>query len=89
MQFKIISSCPVTSCLGEEAGPHLATVCLQGAVESDKVSPEPPFLQVKHIQLPQILLVGTVARTPHQPWSRFRERSLVRKQSCSSIEGKV
>lgn len=43
--------------LGLEAEPHLATTCIQAVVGSNKVTPEPPFLQNKQPQLPQLLLI--------------------------------
>ena len=33
-QLEAITSCPVTSYMGEEANPHLATTSFQGVVES-------------------------------------------------------
>lgn len=56
-QLEAISSCHITSCLGEEADPHLATPSFQVVIKSRKVSPE-PLLQTKQLQLPQPLLVG-------------------------------
>ncbi|KAK4828611.1 hypothetical protein QYF61_000063 [Mycteria americana] len=38
----------------------------QGVVESDKVSPQPPFLQAKQSQLPQLLLIRLLLQTLHQ-----------------------
>ncbi|TRZ22313.1 hypothetical protein HGM15179_004774 [Zosterops borbonicus] len=58
-----ISSCPVPCYLVEETDPHQATASLLGAVESDKVSPGTPFLQAKHPQLPQLLLIRLVLQT--------------------------
>ncbi|KAK4833055.1 hypothetical protein QYF61_027717 [Mycteria americana] len=65
-QLEAISSCPITCYLGEETDPHLSTTSFQGVVESDKVSPEPPFLQAKQPQLPQPLLIRLVLQTLHQ-----------------------
>ncbi|KAK4827938.1 hypothetical protein QYF61_022553 [Mycteria americana] len=56
-QLEAISSCPITCYLGEETDPHLSTTSFQVVVESDKVSPQPPFLQAKQSQLPQPLLI--------------------------------
>ncbi|KAK4824310.1 hypothetical protein QYF61_013055 [Mycteria americana] len=39
---------------------------LSVVVESDKVSPQPPFLQAKQPQFPQPLLTGLVLQTLHQ-----------------------
>ncbi|KAK4821667.1 hypothetical protein QYF61_027135 [Mycteria americana] len=53
VQLEAISSRPSTCYLGEETDPHLATTSFQVVVESNKVSPQPPFLQAKQPQLPQ------------------------------------
>ncbi|KAK4827828.1 hypothetical protein QYF61_021912 [Mycteria americana] len=66
VQLEVISSCPVASYLGEETDPHLATTSFQVVVESDKVSPQPPFLQAKQPQFPQPLLISLVLQTLHQ-----------------------
>ncbi|KAK4823973.1 hypothetical protein QYF61_008592 [Mycteria americana] len=65
-QLEAISSCPITCYLGEETDPHLSTTSFQVVVESDEVSPEPPFLQAKQPQLPQPLLIRLVLQTLHQ-----------------------
>lgn len=39
----------------------------QAVAESGEVSPEPPFFQAEHPQLPQPLLTGFVLQTLHQP----------------------
>ncbi|KAK4817045.1 hypothetical protein QYF61_026353 [Mycteria americana] len=65
-QLEAISSCPITCYLGEETDPHLSTTSCQAVVESDKVSPQPPFLQAKQPQLPQPLLIRLVLQTLHQ-----------------------
>ncbi|KAJ7422583.1 hypothetical protein WISP_37280 [Willisornis vidua] len=44
-QLKAISSCPGADHLGEEPDPPLATTSSQVVVESEKVIPEPPFVQ--------------------------------------------
>ena len=49
-QLEAIPSSPITSYMGEEskeANAHLATTSFQVAVESYKVSPEHPLLQIK------------------------------------------
>ncbi|KAK4822567.1 LOW QUALITY PROTEIN: hypothetical protein QYF61_016136 [Mycteria americana] len=56
-QLEAISSCPVTCYLGEETDPHLPTTSFQVVVESKKVLPQPPFLQAKQPQFPQLLLI--------------------------------
>ncbi|KAK4832356.1 hypothetical protein QYF61_021955 [Mycteria americana] len=56
-QLEAISSRPITCYLGEETDPHLSTTSFQVVVESNKVSPQPPFLQAKQSQLPQPLLI--------------------------------
>jgi len=60
MQLEAISSHPIASYLGEETNTRLTTTSFQVAVESDKVSPQPPLLQTKQPQLPQPLLVRLV-----------------------------
>ncbi|KAK4822553.1 hypothetical protein QYF61_015822 [Mycteria americana] len=58
-QLEPISSRPITCYLGEETNPHLSTTSFQVVVvvESKKVSPQPPFLQAKQPQFPQLLLI--------------------------------
>ncbi|KAK4827063.1 hypothetical protein QYF61_013704, partial [Mycteria americana] len=65
-QLEAISSCPITCYLGEETDPHLSTASFQVVVESNEVSPQPPFLQAKQSQLPQPLLISLVLQTLHQ-----------------------
>ncbi|KAK4830127.1 LOW QUALITY PROTEIN: hypothetical protein QYF61_008554 [Mycteria americana] len=65
-QLEAISSRPITCYLGEETDPHLATISFQVVVESDKVSPQPPFLQAKQPQFPQLLLIRLLLQTLHQ-----------------------
>ncbi|KAK4832039.1 hypothetical protein QYF61_020554 [Mycteria americana] len=65
-QLEAISSCPMACYLGEETDTHLATTSFQVVVESDKVSPQPPFLQAKQPQLPQLLITRRVLQTLHQ-----------------------
>ncbi|XP_071885379.1 mucin-16 [Anas platyrhynchos] len=65
-QLKPIPPRPVTRHVGEQTKPHLATASFEVPVESDKVAPEPPFLQAEQTQLPQPLLVGLVLQAPHQ-----------------------
>ncbi|KAK4832461.1 hypothetical protein QYF61_023508 [Mycteria americana] len=50
VQREAISSHPIPCYLGEEIDPHLSTTSFQVVVESNKVSPEPPFLQAKQPQ---------------------------------------
>ncbi|KAK4824291.1 LOW QUALITY PROTEIN: hypothetical protein QYF61_013036 [Mycteria americana] len=66
VQLEAISSHPITCYLGEETDPHLSTPSFQVVVESNKVSPQPPFLQAKQSQLPQPLLIRLVLQTLHQ-----------------------
>ena len=42
-QLEAIPSSPITSHPREEADPQLTTTSLQVVIESNKVSPEPPF----------------------------------------------
>ncbi|KAK4831422.1 hypothetical protein QYF61_017553 [Mycteria americana] len=65
-QLEAISSRPITCYLGEDTDPHLSTTSSQVVVESDKVSPQPPFLQAKQPQLPQLLLIRLLLQTLHQ-----------------------
>jgi len=60
MQLEAIASHPITSYLGEETNTCLTTTCFQVVVESNKVSPQPPLLQIKQPQFPQLLLVRLV-----------------------------
>ncbi|KAK4810277.1 hypothetical protein QYF61_015307 [Mycteria americana] len=62
-QLEAISSHPITCYLGEETDPHLSTTSFQVVVESDKVSPQPPFLQAKQPQFPQPLLIRLLLQT--------------------------
>ncbi|KAK4811287.1 hypothetical protein QYF61_023339 [Mycteria americana] len=50
----------------EETDTHLTTTSFQVVVESDEVSPEPPFLQAKQPQFPQPLLIRLALQTLHQ-----------------------
>ncbi|KAK4826641.1 hypothetical protein QYF61_010569 [Mycteria americana] len=43
--------------------PHLSTPSFQAVVESDEVSPQPPFLQAEQPQLPQPLPISLVLQT--------------------------
>ncbi|KAK4824730.1 hypothetical protein QYF61_018118, partial [Mycteria americana] len=65
-QLEAISSRPIACYLGEETDPHLSTTSFQAVVESDKVSPRPPFLQAKQPQFPQPLLTRLLLQTLHQ-----------------------
>ncbi|KAK4826531.1 hypothetical protein QYF61_010028 [Mycteria americana] len=65
-QLEDISSCSITCYLGEETDSHLSTTSFQVAVESHKVSPQPPFLQAKQPQVPQLLLIRLLLQTLHQ-----------------------
>ncbi|KAK4831253.1 hypothetical protein QYF61_016485 [Mycteria americana] len=66
VQLEAISSRSVASYLREETDSHLTTTSFQVVVESNKVSPQPPFLQAKQPQFPQPLLIGLVLQTLHQ-----------------------
>ncbi|KAK4816773.1 hypothetical protein QYF61_022771 [Mycteria americana] len=65
-QLEAISSRPMACYLGEETDPHLSTTSFQVVVESNKVSPQPPFLQAKQPQFPQPLPIRLVLQTLHQ-----------------------
>ncbi|KAK4818693.1 hypothetical protein QYF61_017914 [Mycteria americana] len=43
--------------------PHLSTASFQAVVESDEVSPQPPFLQAEQPQVPQPLPISLVLQT--------------------------
>ena len=66
MQPEAIPSGPVAYYLGEESDPHLPIASHLIVIESDKVSPEPPLLQTKQSQFPQLLLIRLVLQTPYQ-----------------------
>ncbi|KAK4830680.1 hypothetical protein QYF61_012849 [Mycteria americana] len=66
VQLEVISSCSIACYLGEETDTHLSTTSFQVVVESGKVSPQPPFLQAKQPQFPQLLLIRLVLQTLHQ-----------------------
>ncbi|KAK4812344.1 LOW QUALITY PROTEIN: hypothetical protein QYF61_017121 [Mycteria americana] len=66
MQLEAISCRPIASYLGEETETCLATTSFQVVVESDEVSPEPPFLQAKQPQFPQPLPISLVLQTLDQ-----------------------
>ena len=57
VQLEVVSSRPITCYLGEVTNTHLAATSFQVVAGSDKVSPEPPFLQP---QFPQPLLIRRV-----------------------------
>ena len=65
VQLKAISSHPITRYLGEETTTCLTTTSFQAVVDSDEVPPQPPLLQTKQLQLPQLLLVRLFLYTPH------------------------
>jgi len=56
-QLEAIASRPVASYLGEETNTRLTTTSFRVVVESNKVSPQPPLLQTKQPQFPQLLLI--------------------------------
>jgi len=56
MQPEAISSCPITSYLGEETNTCLTTTSFQVVVESDKVCLQLPFLQAEQPQFPELVL---------------------------------
>jgi len=69
MQLEAISSHPIASYLGEETNTRLTTISFQVAVESDKVSPQPPLLQTKVSQFPQLLKKNPQQGNPASWWS--------------------
>ena len=44
VQLEAIPSSPIASYMGEEADPHLTITSIQSAVESNKITPQPPVL---------------------------------------------
>ena len=69
MQLEAISCYSSTCYLGEETNVHLTTSFFQVAVESDKVSPQPPLLQTKVSQFPQLLKKNPQQGNPASWWS--------------------
>lgn len=61
MQLETISFCPVAFYFGEDTDP-LVTPSSQGVVESNEVSPAPPFLQAKQPRIPQTHLMRLVSK---------------------------
>ena len=61
-QPEAIASHLIASYLGEETNTCLTTASFQVVVESDKVYPQPPLLQTKEPQFPQLLLIRVVLR---------------------------
>ncbi|KAK4813348.1 hypothetical protein QYF61_026644 [Mycteria americana] len=62
-QLEAISSCPMACNFGRRDRPHLSTTSFQAVVESDEVSPQPPFLQAEQPQVPQPLPISLVLQT--------------------------
>ena len=52
--------------LGEDTNSHLTTTSFQAVVAANEVSPEPPLLQTKQSQLPQLMPIRLVLQIPHQ-----------------------
>lgn len=72
VQPKAISSCPIAYCLGEETDPLLANTSFHIVPETQKVSPQTPFLQSKQPKLPEPLLVWLQLRSLHlQSWNHI------------------
>jgi len=57
---------PVTGYQGEEIATSLSTSIPQEAVESNEVTPQPPFLQKGQTQSPQMPLIGHSFQPFHQ-----------------------
>lgn len=57
----VISSDPVACYQREGTNSYLSTTFSQVAVESEAVPLDPPFLQAKHHQFPQPLLIRFIA----------------------------
>jgi len=67
MQLEAIASSPIAGYLREETNTCLTTTSFQVFVETNKVLPQPPLLQTKQPQFPQLFLLRLVLQTPHQP----------------------
>ncbi|KAK4811398.1 hypothetical protein QYF61_003397 [Mycteria americana] len=61
--FPHIQSKPPLLLPGRRDRPHLSTPSFQAVVESDEVSPQPPFLQAEQPQVPQPLPISLVLQT--------------------------
>ena len=72
MQPEAISPHPIAGYLGEQTNRCLTTASSQVAVESDKVSPQPPLLQTEQPQL-QSAINGGKTRVPQSQWERGAE----------------
>jgi len=59
---------PITGYQGEEINTSFSTSPPQEAVRSNKVAPQPPFLQTRQTQSPQLLLTGHTFQLFHQVW---------------------
>ena len=59
-QLEDTSSHPISTYLGEETNTCLTTTTFQVVAESDKVALQPPLLQTKQSQFPQLLLTRLV-----------------------------
>ena len=60
------SSYVLSLLVGEEADPHLTKISFQEAVESLKVTPEPPLLQTEQSQFSQFSPTGLVLQNLYQ-----------------------
>lgn len=61
--LKAVFLCSVACYVWEETNPHLAATSFQVAVESDKVTPKPPFLQAEDPWFLQPFHIRTVLQT--------------------------
>ena len=66
VQLEAIPYSFITSYMREEADPQPTTTSIQVVIESGKVSPEPPLLQTKQPQFPQLLLIRLALQIPYQ-----------------------
>lgn len=66
LQLAAISSRPATYYLAEEANSHLAPTSFQVVLGSDKVTPEPRFLQAKQPKIPHSFSEGLRWSKPHK-----------------------
>jgi len=65
-QIEGIAFHPIASYLGEEINTCLTTLSFQVVVESNNVPPQPPLLQSKQSQIPQLFLIKLVLQPHHQ-----------------------
>ena len=72
---------PTTGSQGEEISTFLSTLSPQEAAESNEIIPQPPFLQTRQAQSPQLLLIGHAFQPFHQlyrsPLDAFKDLNIL------------